>query len=151
MNNILRAAAALVILLFLCGTGLYAMGRADDTEPEAVNGLENWDHSIDTSELPPGEYNIIVRGTDRAGNVGIGGPYNVFIDPSIQIPRVSISTPSEGGSTGNLVNVVGTAADDEGVVRVEIAVDDGNFQSVDGTEFWTVTLDSSAWKTAFMF
>ena len=135
----------LTVIFILISAGLSAMGRADDSEPQQVNGLENWDHSMDVSELPPGEYNIIVRGTDRAGNSGTGGPYNVFIDPAIQIPTVSISTPAEGSRVGNLVNIVGTAGDDIKVERVELAVDGGAFSTVNGTGFWAVTLDSSAW------
>ena len=135
-----------ILCFILISAGLWAMGRADDSEPQPVTGLENWNHSMDISEMPPGEYNIIIRGTDRAGNTGTGGPYNIFIDPSINIPSVSISTPSEGSRVENLVNVVGTAVDDKEITRVEIAVDDGNFTPVDGTEFWSVTLDSSAWE-----
>lgn len=135
----------LILFFFLICSGLYAMGRQDDSELQKVTGLENWNHSMDINDLPPGEYNIIVRGTDRAGNAGVGGPYNIFIDPSIQIPTVSISTPSAGSRVENLVNVVGTATDDEGIDRVEIAVDEGNYQKIEGTEFWSTTLDCSSW------
>ena len=141
----LEKAIIFVCLMLFAAAGLSAMGKTDETEPETVRGLENWDHSIDVTDLEPGEYNIVVRAEDSAGNIGIGGPYNVFIDPSIQIPQVSISTPVSGGLVGRRLHALGTASDDKAVVRVEIAVDEGNFRAADGTDFWSFSEDCSSW------
>ena len=59
---------------------------------------------------------------------------------------VSVSAPSEGSRIGNYLHILGTADDDISVDRVEIAVDEGNFQAADGSEFWSVKLDSSSWE-----
>ncbi len=145
MINYYRSRLGFLIIFIFFSISLWAMGKADDSETQPVSGLDNWEHSIDISDLPPGEYNILLHAVDKAGNSGSGGPYNIYIDPSVQIPKVSISTPSRGSRAGNSLNVLGTAVDDKLIERVEIAVDEGEFSPAEGTSFWRMNIDCSAW------
>jgi len=130
------------VCLFL---GILAMGTTSpafsagtrEQDFKAVNGAESWDYRYDISTLPPGKYNILVQGTDKAGNVSVAGPYNIYVDPKSDLPVVSVSTPFSGQRVGGDLTVVGTAVDDDGVGRVEVSVDKAEYAPADGKDFWT--------------
>lgn len=107
------------------------------TEYQEVNGLENWSYNYDISDYPDGEYNLIIRSTDKAGNVSIDGPINIFIDSKSDLPSVSISSPSGNMRVGGNFTVIGTANDDDGIEIVEVRLDDGPFVKADGSNFWS--------------
>ena len=50
-----------------------------------VEGLENWHYDFDISDYPEGKYNIIIKGTDFAGNEYIEGPFDIQIDPESEL------------------------------------------------------------------
>ncbi|HOX92588.1 MAG TPA: hypothetical protein PLC54_06670, partial [Spirochaetales bacterium] len=51
-----------------------------------AEGYENWRYVYDVSGFKPGEYNIMVRVTDSAGNISFGGPFNIVVDPKSDFP-----------------------------------------------------------------
>ena len=110
----------IVLLCLLAGAAaLFAAGQTEEDDYQPVEGIGNWEHTIDVSELEPGKYNILVRARDRAGNVAYGGPYNVFVDPESDLPLLSISYPVAEQRVGERLFVVGTANDDDAVGYVE--------------------------------
>ncbi|MBI9099545.1 MAG: hypothetical protein JEY91_13765, partial [Spirochaetaceae bacterium] len=117
--------------------------KSNETEYKMVEGLENWKYNYDISELKDGKYNLIIRSHDKAGNLSIGGPYNIFVDSESDLPTISISSPSQSMRAGGNINVVGTANDDDGISFVEIKIDDGNYRRAEGTNFWSTLLDIS--------
>jgi len=133
---------AMLLLAPLALSG--ALGNPEAGEYEPVAGLENWDHRLDIEGREAGKYNLILRATDRAGNVRYQGPYNLFVDPESDLPIVRISHPVAGTSTGALLNVVGTCIDDDGVKAVEVQLDDRQWMTVRGTEYWSLALDLTA-------
>lgn len=59
-------------------------------------------------------------------------------------PTVRITSPADGATVRGAVTVTGTAADSDGsVTLVEVAVDDGAFESATGTTSWTFQLDTT--------
>lgn len=56
-------------------------------------------------------------------------------------PTVSLTNPTAGSTVSGQVAVNGTAADNLSVVRVDLAVDNGPFQTVSGTTSWSHVLD----------
>jgi hypothetical protein len=135
------AHAALVLAFFLAGTTipLAALGQKEaPLEPAA--GLEDWEHDFDISKLPAGKYNIIVTGKDVAGNASSGGPINVFVDPASDLPLVSVINPTSLMRVGGDLNIVGTCVDDDGVARVEVSMDGGEWKAAQGGEFWSLYL-----------
>lgn len=125
--------------LFLLPVLVFAGGKKEDAG-EPVNGLKNWDHTIDISGTKPGKYNIIVQGRDRAGNVEIAGPYNVYVDPESDIPIANINNPSSNMRVSGNLNILGTAVDDDKVERVELSLDGGEIKIAEGTEYWSYYL-----------
>src|SRR6056297_266380 len=105
-----------------------------------VQGLETWQHEFDISDYPAGKYNIIIRGTDKAGNEYIEGPFNIFIDPESDKPVTNISNPEPQMRVNGNLNIIGTCIDDDSVARVEVKLNDGEFQEAEGTEFWSYYL-----------
>lgn len=58
-RGFLRPLLCMGLLLFT--TAVFGQGSPTFTK---ADGLENWDHDFDTSKLPAGTYNIIVKGKD---------------------------------------------------------------------------------------
>lgn len=142
----------LSLALFLFGTALLSgLGKKDITEYQPVEGSANWETRFDLSGLEPGEYNILVRGTDDAGNTGIGGPWNIYVDPESTIPGVGVSFPSEGAVLGSSFTLVGTAWDDDGIAGVELAVNEGEFFPLNGTSFWSYHHDGADTRKPDLF
>ena len=57
---------------------------------QIAEGLENWKAGIDLSAYPPGKYNLVIEGKDKAGNLTEYPPMNILIDPASDLPRVKI-------------------------------------------------------------
>ena len=115
---------------------------AKDQPRDSAQGLSDWEHDFDISKLAPGEYNIVVQGKDVAGNAAIAGPINVYVDPKSDLPIVSVINPSPLLRVGGDLNIVGTCADDDAVARVEVSLDGGEFQAAQGTDFWSLYVNT---------
>ena len=110
----------------------------------SVDGMENWSQELDVSDLPPGKYNYIIEGTDKAGNKTLSEAINVFVDPESDKPVVGISNPEEGMTVSGKLNIIGTAVDDDEVSLVEIKINDGAYFPAQGTEFWSYYQDTAS-------
>lgn len=139
-----RALALVLLLTVLLPPTLSAAGRTEEDAFQAVDGTGNWEYTIDVTDFEPGRYNILVRARDEAGNVSFGGPYNIFVDPEHDRPRVSVSYPLADQAVAEQLFVVGTARDDDAVGRVEVQVNDGSFIRAEGTEYWSATIPMAA-------
>ena len=111
--------------------------KSVDIEYKQVDGLENWTYNYDISDYPDGEYNLIIRSMDKAGNISIDGPINIFIDSESDLPLASISSPTENMRVGGDFTVIGTATDDDGIDFVEVRLDEESFVRAEGKEFWS--------------
>ena len=109
----------------------------------SVNGLEQWKYDYDISDYAAGKYNLIIEGTDKAGNTYTEGPYNLLIDPDSDLPVTNISNPTPDLRVGGNLNIVGTCVDDDAVAIVRIAVNDGPFMEATGTDFWSYSLNTT--------
>ncbi|MBB6478909.1 Ig-like domain-containing protein [Spirochaeta isovalerica] len=118
----------------------------DSVEYHKVNGLENWTYDYDISGFKDGTYNLIIRSRDRAGNISIDGPINIFIDSESDLPVATISSPSRSMRVGGNFNIVGTAKDDDAVAFVEYRINDGTWMKADGTIFWAAFVNTDKWN-----
>ncbi|MBN2658807.1 MAG: hypothetical protein JXR86_17265 [Spirochaetales bacterium] len=114
-------------------------------EYQVVEGLENWTYNYDISDFEDGTYNLVIRSRDKAGNVALDGPINIFIDSESDLPVSSISSPSRLMRVGGNFNIVGTAKDDDAVASVEYKINDGSWIPAEGTLFWTAFIDTTGW------
>jgi hypothetical protein len=131
---------SVVCVLFLLASPAYA-GGSKEVVPGSVEGLENWQADFDVTGMKPGVYNILVEGSDAAGNTATAGPFNVRIDPETDLPKVSISYPPADTRIGGRLVMVGTCNDDDGVERVEWRIDDGDWTLAEGDDFWAIAME----------
>ncbi|CEM62070.1 Ig-like domain-containing protein [Treponema phagedenis] len=131
-----------ILFLVLFSFPVFAKGSVDSFDAEDP---KTWDKNIDISGKKPGKYNVIVTATDTAGNEGIVGPFNMFIDPKSDLPITHINNPSQGARITGNVNIIGTCADDDAVDYVELQIDkEETIYRAQGKEFWSYYLDTSA-------
>jgi Bacterial Ig domain len=140
-NNILILLLLFSISIFAQETSPLPQMNEEEiisTEYQKVNGLENWTYNYDISDYPDGQYNLIIRSTDKAGNTSIDGPINILVDSESDLPVASISSPVENMRVGGDFTIIGTANDDDGVDFVEVRLDDGQFNRAAGKDFWSL-------------
>ena len=137
------------------GAGQVAVLPAEEPEAQAeekppridafrsVNGLEQWKYDYDISSHAAGKYNLIIEGTDKAGNKYVEGPYNIIIDPDSDLPITNISNPTPNLRVGGNLNIVGTCVDDDAVASVKVSINDGPFIQASGTDFWSYDLNTT--------
>ncbi|MBU7021505.1 MAG: IPT/TIG domain-containing protein [Theionarchaea archaeon] len=82
-----------------------------------------------------GEYVLQVRAWDDLGHVGYSEEISVIIDTTP--PELYITTPDRSTVTGDSFLISGSAYDRNGVVSVEVAVNDEPAQLAQGTDSWT--------------
>lgn len=134
----LRKSAALLFLFY--SFTLHAGGKSEPFQ--SVEGQENWQYTYDISKLETGKYNLIIQAEDKAGNIRVEGPFNINVDPTSDIPLISINSPIPGWRTTGKLNVVGSAVDDDEVDFVEVQLGtDGAVNRAVGTKYWSYYLD----------
>jgi hypothetical protein len=130
-----------VVFILSSASPAWGMGTSEKDYHD-VQGKGNWTHTFDVSKLKPGQYNILVRARDVAGNTSYAGPYNVNVDPRANLPVSAVLIPTEGQRVGGDLNILGATSGGEGTNKVEIRLDNGPWQLVQGSAFW-----SYFWKT----
>ena len=121
--------------------GLCAAGKKDiDTRTPEKN--ESWTESFDVSAKKKGKYNVLVTAEDTAGNTGMAGPFNMYIDPRSDLPIAFINNPLKNMCITGSLNVSGTCFDDDDVDHVEVALDGGEAVRADGKQFWSYSFET---------
>ena len=139
----------IVLAVFLISGTLWAAGSKENVSRSADDPT-GFQDSIDISDKKPGKYNYYLEAKDKAQNVTLSGPENIFNDPESDLPRVSIVNPIPYMKVGGNLNIVGLAFDDDGVKGVEFAIyrgTDGKGAEVmranaTGTDYWSYFLDT---------
>jgi len=112
----------------------------------AVSGtLTSWSTTV-TLDLGPNT--IYARANDTSENsreVQVDDvSYVVEGSEDTTPPTVSIDSPSDGDAfTTTTITVSGTASDNEGVSKVQVKVDSGDWMNASGTTAWSNTLTTS--------
>lgn len=98
--------------------------RVDDLPWETATEIANWHYQFDTTVLPDGRYSIVARCCRAEKCFGYGGTIFVIDNTA---PRLSITSPSEGGTvTSSRVEVTWTADDvTSDIDHVEVSMDAG--------------------------
>ncbi|MCL2765727.1 MAG: Ig-like domain-containing protein [Treponema sp.] len=140
----------LVILAVFAGN-LFAAGGRDANVSRTAEDPSGFTDSIDISGMKPGKHNYYLEARDRAGNIALSGPENIFIDPESDLPRVTIISPMPFMRVQGNLNIVGIAFDDDAVAKVELTVNrgtDGRGEEIvrvtaSGTDYWSYFLDTT--------
>ncbi|WP_187759737.1 Ig-like domain-containing protein [Thiospirochaeta perfilievii] len=130
-----------LLVIFLPAIG-FSLGQTEESDYKQVSGKDNWEYEVPLEGKEPGEYNLLIRAKDKANNEVFTGPFDIFVDPESDLPLVSITNPSSFMRVGGNLNIVGTARDDDSVDKVLIKVNDGEFEEVVGTQFWSYFLSA---------
>lgn len=81
----------------------------------------------DTTAYDNGTYELVAVAYDTAGNRGVSQALLVNVDNVIfqdtEAPVVTILSPGDGASIGNLETVLASASDDSGISRMELFLD----------------------------
>ena len=105
--------------------------------------LKGWNESKDIKEKKKGKYNILITAEDIAGNEATSVPFNIFIDPTSDLPITRIINPLNNAIITGNVNIVGTCVDDDDVDHVEILIDgEEEAKKARGKDFWSYFLDT---------
>ena len=129
---------------FLLPFSLFAHGKNDITE-RSVNQDESWREIFDLADKKDGKYNIMVTAEDNGGNVTVGGPFNIWIDPESDLPVAGITNPLKNMRVPGNLNIVGTCVDDDAVQEVVLILDGDYAHPVhaEGKDFWSYYLDTN--------
>jgi len=136
------------IVLSICvsifvASGLFAFGSKDTVDTSATT-LDSWQETVDIKDKKPGKYNILVTAEDLAGNQGLAGPFNMYVDPDSDLPVARITNPLNSMRVPGNLNVVGTCIDDDAVDHVELILDHSDTPvRATGTDFWSYYLDTN--------
>jgi len=68
-------------------------------------------------------------------------------DPNNNPPEISITSPANHSEVSATVSISGTASDEDGdetITKVEISIDEGDWQNVTGTGTWSFEWDTNA-------
>lgn len=106
--------------------------RADDGFDETVipdEKVTDYNFYVDTTTLAKGEYEIEVRSTDRAGNVGLYIA-DIFVNQESDRPKVRFTNMPGATAKENLFGlgstvIYGSAEDDDGIRKITYKIDNG--------------------------
>ena len=138
-------------LVFLFGllllSNLAFAGGKKEVSEKSVGPENSWSETFDIKNRS-GKYNVYATATDKAGNEGIAGPFNVYIDEESDLPVIAVTNPLPGMTVPGNLNIVGTCVDDDKVAAVYLILDGDkeNPIQVEGTDFWSYYLDTTNLK-----
>ena len=139
---VLKKQKFLFVVFALACSGLFAFGSKDSVDKQ-TSSEDSWLETIDIKDKKPGKYNILVTAEDLAGNKGLSGPYNMYVDPNSDLPVTGITNPLKDMRVPGNLNIVGTCVDDDAVDHVELVLDNADTSvRADGKNFWSYYLDT---------
>lgn len=106
--------------------------QAEDGFVETVipdEKVTDYNFYVDTTTLAKGEYEIEVRSTDRAGNVG-SYIADIFVNQESDRPKVRFTNMNDATAKENLFGlgstvIYGSAEDDDGIRKITYKIDNG--------------------------
>lgn len=120
--------------------------QIDDEGWEDATGTTDWTYDLDTSPLSEGTHTVHARSYDGM-DYSTTGSVDVFVDNINEPPTVSITSISPGETLNLTVDISGDAHDPDGdsqLVRVEVRIDNEDWQDAIGTIDWSYELDTTS-------
>ncbi|MFL5799744.1 MAG: Ig-like domain-containing protein [Actinomycetota bacterium] len=125
--------------------------QVDSAQPLAATGTSKWSVSLDTTAFANGSHVLRATAWDSAGNSATTVE-SVLVNngpaPDTTPPSVTITQPQGGAAVSGIIEVSGTASDDNGVAKVEVSMDGGTLKTASGTTSWSTSIDTSAYVDA---
>jgi hypothetical protein len=143
MRRILKFSAMAMALGIFLPLALFA-GGLRQIETKTADGIEIWKAEFDVAGRSPGTYNVIVNAKDAAGNIGVGGPFNIKISPTAGLAEAHIAFPAQNMVIrSNTIDIVGTAEARYGLKQVILSMDGGAYVPIEGLEYWEYHIPST--------
>jgi hypothetical protein len=121
-------------------------GTARDVSPLHAPARINGVYHYGASAFPTHSYHMSNYWVDvlfSAGEAPSGrGPTSQSYEDTSP-PTVAVTAPASGATVSNTLHLIGTAADNIAVSKVELQVDSGAFQRASGTTRWTYSLNTT--------
>jgi hypothetical protein len=95
---------------------------------------------IDLASQPDGDFGLIVRAEDNAGR---SSTLTIWLMKDTKEPVLTLLTPPEEDAVNGTITLVGTAADEGVIERVEFSPDGKTYSPASGTDVFFVDLDLS--------
>lgn len=115
--------------------------KVDDGSWLSADGTTSWEYNWDSTKVPDKSYhNISARGTDGTVYSAISKVKLFVSQPAI---IVNITSPSDGMTVNGTVRITGTVSGSTGITSVEIKIDNGDWQSAQGTISWQFDWDTT--------
>jgi Bacterial Ig domain len=126
----------------------------------SATGTTSWSVSLNSSGYADGSHTLTAKATDTSGKTATTVESVTFTNTpppptsapppppppaDTTAPTVAFSTPAAASTINGSVSVTGTAADDTGLAKVELRVDSGAYQPVQGTGSWSAPLTTAAY------
>lgn len=118
--------------------------RVDDSSWQNVMGTTSWTHELDTWSLSNGDHTLYARSYDGIVYSSLAS-VSVVVDNN-RPPIVSITSISPGDVLSGVVLIEGDASDPDGddqLERVQIRIDDKDWENASGTSQWSLNLDTT--------
>ena len=118
-----------------------------------AEGFENWQYFLDSSTLPDGPLNFLIKAKDIAGSESYSfSVYNMDNTP----PELTILQPKDGFSLNGKYKIIGRAKDnialDKGYIKITQGqrnvlekTDEYGFVQINGSDAWDFDIDTSKW------
>jgi len=147
----LKRFLTIFIIFFAISSVAWAGGRKEANEKRTAEDPSGFTDSIDISKKKQGKYNYYLEATDKAGNITLSGPENIFLDPASDLPQATIINPAPNMRVQGNLNLVGIAFDDDGVEKVDLVITrgrDGKGEELvrveaSGKDYWSYFLDTT--------
>ncbi len=104
-----------------------------DGQEVASSTGTNRQEQLSATVTEPGTYRLVVRSYRGTGDYVLDVSGAATDDTPDRPPTVAIEAPEEGATVTGTVTVLVRAADDRGLRRVEVAVDDGPYTDITGS------------------
>jgi hypothetical protein len=111
-------------------------GGGRQIEAKPTEGIEIWQTEFDVLRRKPGTYNVIINAKDAAGNIGVGGPFNIKVDRMAGLPEAHIVYPRPDMVIRGDIEIVGTAEARYGLRQVVLSIDGGAYMPLEGLQYW---------------
>jgi len=117
-------------------------GGGNEIITKTADGIDIWQQEFDVAGRKKGTYNVIITARDAAGNEGISGPFNLKVDPMAGLPEARVIYPEKGQIIREDVSIVGVASARYGVKQVLVKLDNGDYEDLGGSEYWSLFLNA---------
>src|SRR6266540_2646904 len=102
-----------------------------------------WSFDLDMSGLSPGSHTLMAKAFDTAGNSSSSSIIVSIAEPAdTSPPTVSIASPASGANVSETIQVQADAADNAGVTKVELSVDNSLKATLTAAP-WSFDLDTA--------